>query len=181
MCTHVGDNICWSLNPGNAYVSATVSAEQAQWSPGVLDTHPLCNAGASSRPVSILYRGGGAAAPSASGLAPSDADAAASEDPYVRWLAAAGYPPAEAAAALAATGGDREAALHELYSAWTGASHLTCVVLMMLPKFLHTRHSCILPRTNAHASAGVHKHSATNICLRTRAANHKQAEPVLSS
>lgn len=42
-----------------------------------------------------------------------------------RWLVLAGYPAAEAAAALAASGGDRDAALLRLYSAWTGAAAST--------------------------------------------------------
>lgn len=47
--------------------------------------------------------------------------------PY-RWLTSAGYPPAAAAAALAASSGDRDAALLRLYAAWTGALLLPAVL-----------------------------------------------------
>lgn len=39
-----------------------------------------------------------------------------------RWLVSAGYPAAEAATALAASGGERDAALLSLYSGWSGES-----------------------------------------------------------
>jgi len=72
--------------------------------------------------VGVLYRktSGGVARPAAAELPHEDVAAMEADDALVRWLAAAGYPPGDAAGALAEASGDREAALLHLYSSWTG-------------------------------------------------------------
>jgi hypothetical protein len=97
-----------------------------------------CAAGAAGKPVTIIRRGGGGSGglPSsrggsfggglnAAGAAGDADDAALLEDPAVAELAAWGYPPGEAAAALVAAAGDVHralAALHARLAAAAGAA-----------------------------------------------------------
>lgn len=77
--------------------------------------------------MGVLYRsdasgGRRAGGGSAASLATAGSEAEAVDDAVVAWLAAAGYPPAEAAQVLAGAGGDIDLAAERLFTAWTGAS-----------------------------------------------------------